>query len=657
VLAKLGLATGVCGLLIILGLWVTSSRGATAPGGEQPAYAAPLLTATPPPSSEPLPPGATVETVLSGLNPAIAMAFDPTGRIFYTEKAGAVRLISNRALQPTPVITFSVDTCSERGLLGIALDPQFSSNHYIYVYYTADSGTACGSTTNRVVRFVEANGVGSNPVEIFNSPQQAGNHNGGNIHFGPDGKLYISIGDNANAVNAQDVTVKNGKMHRINPDGSIPPGNPVFTQTGALPSLFAMGLRNSFDFTFDPVGNFIFASENGPGCDDEMNRIVGGYNYGWRDPYPCDDPNPDPTYNTIHPLWYVPNGSCCIAPTGIELYRGTSVPAWTNGLFQCNYNTGTLIHFYLSGDRTQVLAAPVVSGVTCNMDIATGTDGAFYYFEGGGYTATTLRRIVGGGPTATPIPTSTPIPPTNTPGGPTSTPPPCALSFSDVHPADYFYTPVGYLACHGVVSGYADGSFRPYNNTTRAQMVKIVVLGFGLAGQAPPSYTFADVPPGNPFFNVIETAVANSIITGYACGGPGETCDQQRRPYFRPNAAVTRGQLAKIVVGAAGWALTTPPAGSFADVDPGSPFYSFVETAACRGVISGYSCGGPGEGCDAQRRPYFRPGGSATRGQIAKIVYGALTDAPPCALVSAAAENGPGALADGRHAHLVCELP
>src|SRR5205085_2071075 len=246
----------------------------------------------------------------------------PQGRLFYTEKdTGNVRLFANGVVQPNPVITFQVNNFNERGLLGITIDPNFSQNHYIYVYYTCLLGADCPSMENRVARFVESNGVGSNPTTIFTSPQTAGNHNGGNIHFGPDGKLYISIGDNADAGNAQDVTVKNGKMHRINPDGSIPADNPVFTQTGAVPSLYAMGLRNSFDFTFDPLTpGRIFASENGPGCDDELNRIQAGYNYGWRANYPCDDNNPSPVYNTIPPLWYLGNGgggNCCQAPTGI----------------------------------------------------------------------------------------------------------------------------------------------------------------------------------------------------------------------------------------------------------------------------------------------------------------------------------------------------
>ncbi|HMA36883.1 MAG TPA: kelch repeat-containing protein [Chloroflexia bacterium] len=256
--------------------------------------------------------------------------------------------------------------------------------------------------------------------------------------------------------------------------------------------------------------------------------------------------------------------------------------------------------------------------------------------------------------TTTPLPTSTagftadptPLLPTSTAttaptqtASPTARPSatPCALSFTDVHATDYFYTPVLYLACHGVISGYSNGdgtfSFRPYNNTTRSQMVKIVVLGFGLTTATPPAggYTFADVPPANPFFGVVETAAAHAVVSGYTCGGPNEPCDSANRPYFRPYTNVTRGQLSKIDVVAAGWAVLNPPGpGTFADVLPGTAFYTFVETAFCHGIISGYSCGGAGEPCDNQNRPYFRQYTPATRGQIAKIVYLSLTGNGAC---------------------------
>lgn len=176
---------------------------------------------------------------------------------------------------------------------------------------------------------------------------------------------------------------------------------------------------------------------------------------------------------------------------------------------------------------------------------------------------------------------------------------------------------------------YGDGTFRPYINTTRARMVKIVVLGFNKPVQTPSggAYTFEDVPPANPFFPVIETEAAAGIVSGYAGGGAGEPCvSPGNRPYFRPYVDVTRGQLSKITVVAAGWPLINPTSPTFEDVLPGSTFYTFVETAACSGVVSGYACGEPGEPCvSPSNRPYFRAYNDATRGQIAKIVYLAIT--------------------------------
>ncbi|HET8626971.1 MAG TPA: S-layer homology domain-containing protein, partial [Thermomicrobiales bacterium] len=118
----------------------------------------------------------------------------------------------------------------------------------------------------------------------------------------------------------------------------------------------------------------------------------------------------------------------------------------------------------------------------------------------------------------------------------------------------------------------------------------------------------------------IEAAAAAGIVSGYTCGGPGEPCPGA---YFRPNNDVTRGQLSKIVVNTAGWATINPPVAHFRDVPVGSVFYPFVETAVCRGLVSGYDCG---PGCYE-----FRPANNATRGQIAKIAYNAITGAQACA--------------------------
>jgi hypothetical protein len=214
--------------------------------------------------------------------------------------------------------------------------------------------------------------------------------------------------------------------------------------------------------------------------------------------------------------------------------------------------------------------------------------------------------------TNTPAPTDTPVPATLTTTPTTETSPtiaatatstntPCSVSFSDVNPPDYFYVPVMYLACHSVISGYADGTFRPYNDTTRGQLSKIVVLAEGWQLDCPLPGHFTDVPPTDPFFCYIETAYSHQIISGYADGT------------FRPGNNVTRGQLCKIVVLAEGWTDNCPPSGHFSDVPPDHPFFCYIETAFAHGIISGYADG------------TFRPGNSATRGQISKIVYEAIT--------------------------------
>jgi hypothetical protein len=145
-------------------------------------------------------------------------------------------------------------------------------------------------------------------------------------------------------------------------------------------------------------------------------------------------------------------------------------------------------------------------------------------------------------------------------------------------------------------------------------MVKIIVLAYGMNIYTPPTQTFRDVPPSDTFYQFVETAAHNNIVSGYSCG---TGCLE-----FRPGNNVTRGQLSKIVVIAAQWALRDPAVPTFRDVPTDYPFYTFIETAYCHGIISGYSCGA---GCLE-----FRPGNNATRGQICKIVYEAIVGGRAC---------------------------
>ena len=169
----------------------------------------------------------------------------------------------------------------------------------------------------------------------------------------------------------------------------------------------------------------------------------------------------------------------------------------------------------------------------------------------------------------------------------------------------------------GFVSGYQDGTFQPNSNVTRGQLAKIVSNTAGFS-DVPTGQTFEDVTVGSTFYMYIERMAARGVLGGYACGGPNEPCGSQSKPYFRPGANATRGQISKVVSNAAG--LTDPPVGqTFEDVPPTHTFYEWIQRLAQHDMMSGYSCGGPGESC-VTGKPYFRPATNATRGQTSKIV-------------------------------------
>lgn len=360
---------------------------------------------------EPLPPEVKIETVVSSARQLVAMDFTPDGRLLYTERVsdfangtyrGYVRVVINGQLRPEPVYAFPVLHEGERGLLGIAVDPNFAVNHYVWVYLSRYSDQQdCGSNyKNRIVRFIlnDDNTVAGEPETMgcFPIGQYETIHNGGNLHFGSDGKLYVSVGNNDaknNSIDpAQDLGSPLGKLHRFAAGASLSiPGDNPFPGS----SIYAYGLRNSFDFDFDPITGQIFATENGDACDDEINRLLPGGNYGWRPNYPCDDGapgGPNPAYNTIPPLLY---WSSSIAPTGITFYRGDLIPEWKNDLFMCAFKDGStaLHHFKLNASRTAIVAHTIIAGTQCRTDALTGPDGALYYSEGGGYYNGPIKRL------------------------------------------------------------------------------------------------------------------------------------------------------------------------------------------------------------------------------------------------------------------------
>lgn len=235
------------------------------------------------------------------------------------------------------------------------------------------------------------------------------------------------------------------------------------------------------------------------------------------------------------------------------------------------------------------------------------------------------------GPLVTPTPTNTPTA--------TATPtPPClgqsGLDFQDVCSGSTFYDAVHYAFTQAIMTGYPCGGagepcappdnkpyFRVNNSATRGQLAKVVVLGADLNVITPTVSYFQDVPVGSTFFPYVETAVANGVVSGYACGGTGEPCvPPGNKPYYRPNATVTRGQLSKMVSTA--FNFTEPVSGqTFEDVPSTNTFYQYVQRLSARNIINGYPCGNP-EPCVAPgNRPYFRPGNNVTRGQTAAFIF------------------------------------
>jgi glucose/arabinose dehydrogenase len=248
-----------------------------------------------------LPPGFTESVFAAGLTGPTAMAVAPDGQVFVAEQGGTLRVVQNGTVLSTPFVSLAVDSAGERGLIGVALDPQFAANGFVYVHYTVPGSPA----HNRVSRFTAAGNVaaaGSEfPVLDLDPLSGATNHNGGAIHFGPDGKLYVAVGDNATGANAQSLTNRLGKILRINADGTIPADNPAAIDgLGAVPAgptraIWAAGLRNPFTFTFDPAGRMLI-NDVGQSAFEEINPGRAGANYGWPQTEGTFDPGAFPAF-------------------------------------------------------------------------------------------------------------------------------------------------------------------------------------------------------------------------------------------------------------------------------------------------------------------------------------------------------------------------
>jgi glucose/arabinose dehydrogenase len=316
------------------------------------------------------------------------MEFAPDGRLFVCQQTGQLRIIKNGGLLATPFVSLTVDSFGERGLLGIAFDPDFVSNQFVYVYHTVPGTPA----HNRVSRFT-ANGdvavAGSETAILdLNNLSDATNHNGGAIHFGPDGKLYVAVGENANGGNAQTITNRLGKILRINANGSIPADNPTSfpgiagVTTNENRAIWAVGVRNPFTFGFQPGTGRLFINDVGEGAFEEINDGIAGSNYGWNicEGF-CSPANP----NFRDPLFEYGHGTgnttgCAIVGGAFYNPAINQFPASFTGKYFFGDLCSGWIRLFNPSTNT---ASAFATGISTLVDLKVGPEGSLYYLAQG----------------------------------------------------------------------------------------------------------------------------------------------------------------------------------------------------------------------------------------------------------------------------------
>ncbi len=327
-----------------------------------------LVTAAPPGGFQ------TTPIITSGLDGPSGFEIAPDGRIFILERTGTIKVYKDGTLLPTPFAELPSIAAGDRGLIGIAFDPDFAVNCYVYFYYTSAS-----DLLNRLVRFNACGDVGTDgPFVIYqtNSPSQE-LHVGGSIRFGADGKMYFAVGDNGYPPNGQDLSNPHGKILRINKDGSIPTDNPFYGQPGKLGEIWAYGFRNPWRFQFDPLTNELYGGDVGDFSWEEVNHIQRGGNYGWPLKEGYCAPN---CGDTIEPIHSYPHAGFSAAVTGGPVYRGTQFPAEYQGdLFFGDYAQGFIKHMDLDENGNNLGVHDFDTNAGSVVDLKVAPDGSLYY--------------------------------------------------------------------------------------------------------------------------------------------------------------------------------------------------------------------------------------------------------------------------------------
>ncbi|WP_268251934.1 PQQ-dependent sugar dehydrogenase [Litorilinea aerophila] len=342
------------------------------------------------------PPGFSVTTLVDGLDTPTDMAFLPSGEILVAEKGwgsnvdgiSRIRLVRGGSLQATPVLTLSTNVYLDSGLLALTLDPHFARNRHFYVWYAIGQNARGwdGTSYNRISRFTfdPATGTASPGSElvILDRIPWAEWHNGGGLHFGPDGYLYIALGDIGEPDRVQDLSTWNGKLLRIRPTDAgyeIPPDNPFRETPGALPEIYALGLRSPYRLAAHPDDGTLYLADVGAQTWEEVNRVQAGANYGWpvrEGPCPQGQRQPcesAPTQYTDPILYYAHPPVLGGALTALAFSTGEVYPPEYRGkLFLADFNLQSLQMATLTEDGFALEAFADGAGALTDMEFATG---------------------------------------------------------------------------------------------------------------------------------------------------------------------------------------------------------------------------------------------------------------------------------------------
>jgi glucose/arabinose dehydrogenase len=346
------------------------------------------------------------ETVIArGLDAPTAMAVAPDGRIFVTQQLGDVRIIKDGTLLPEPFATVPVIAEGEQGLIGIALDPLFAVNGFVYLHYTATTP----GVHNRVIRLTAVGDVAApdSEVVVIELPDLGStSHNGGALRFGPDGFLYIGVGENSLADEAQSLESPLGKILRIASDGSIPATNPFFgATTGINRAIWAFGLRNPFTFAFEPGSGRMLINDVGQDDWEEINEGLPGANYGWpRAEGATDDPElTSPLYAYSH------EAGCAIVGGAFYPLLSPQFPAeYAGDYFFADLCAGWIGHYDFA---TRSASLDFATGAGLLVDLTLAPEGGLYYLERRNGLLVRIDYITNGQPPVDPLPPIDPVPP------------------------------------------------------------------------------------------------------------------------------------------------------------------------------------------------------------------------------------------------------